>query len=837
MTLNRRRLAVLAPLGLLLATGIVSAYAFARMYEMRSMVQHTHFVIEAAQRVGNDLAQAESAERGYLLTGEPIFVPRYARALADLQRDTLQLRQLTRDNPSQQRRLDALVARIGVRVRLLNGGVALRQAGVDSAAALNRLEQGRVEMEAVRSTMLDLQAEEQQLLSEREAAEQRRLAALAVVFLLGVAGVALAAYLTNRTLLLYAQGEREARKQIEAQNEELQQQGVELELQAENLEQQAAEMEIVNEQLHERTQVAEEALHEAEAEREAVRELSTELKARVAELETMFERLPVGLCISYDPECLSIRVNPAFAKMVGVATDENISAGRPDAEIALPYTIWRNGEPVPVQDLPMQLAARTHQVVEGADLDLRFRDGHVLHLYGWAAPLFTEEGEVRGAVAGFVDVTQREKYAQEIARLAGRAEKLYALTSALSRVTTPEEVGAVACDWGRVVLGASAAIFCALASDGSALEPLHVLGVDEQLVQRWLRVPVDARTPVAEALRRGGRVCIASAAERDAAFPDFGSPEGLEALLSAPLRLEERTLGAWTVHFHEARGFSEDDLQLFDTVTVLCAQALERTRLYEAERQARAVAEEANQAKLKFLRVMSHDLRTPLNAILGYTELLQESVPGPLNELQRTYLGRVRASTGALRTLIDDILEFARIEAGRVEMRLSDVPVVRLLDSVEALVAPQIRAKGIHLVRAESDAALTIRADPDRARQIMMNLVSNAQKFTSPGGEIALLWAGDHARVRISVRDTGVGIPPAELERIFEPFVQVHRPEELGIEQGVGLGLAISRELARAMGGDVTAYGEPGVGSIFTLELPRAQDRAAPVAVAAAAPG
>jgi signal transduction histidine kinase/CHASE3 domain sensor protein len=837
MTLTRRRLAVLAPLGLLLATGIASAYAFARMYEMRNWVHHTHFVIEAAGRVSNDLSQAESAQRGYLLTGEPMFVPRYARSLAELQRDTLQLRQLTRDNPSQQRRLDALASRIGERVRLLNRGVTLRQAGVDSAAALSRLEQGRLEMEAARSTMRDVETEEQQLLSEREAAEQRRLAALAVVFLLGVAGVAVAAYLTNHALVRYAEGEREAREQIEAQNEELQQQGVELELQAENLEQQAAELEMVNEQLHDGTQLAERALLEAETEREAVRELSTELKARVAELETMFERLPVGLCISYDPECLSIRVNPAFAKMVGVSTDENISSGRPDADIALPYTIWRNGGPAAVEDQPMQLAARTRQVVEGVDLDLHFRDGHVLHLYGWAAPLFGEAGEVRGAIAGFVDVTQREKYAQEIARLAGRAEKLYALTSALSRAATPEEVGAVACDWGRVVLGASAAIFCALSPDGSALEPLHVLGVDEQLVARWRRVPVDAHTPLAEALRRGERVCITSAAERDAAFPDFGSPAGLEALLSAPLRLEQRTLGAWTVHFDEARGFSDDDLQLFEAVTVLCAQALERTRLYEAERQARSVAEEANQAKLKFLRVMSHDLRTPLNAILGYTELLQESVPGPLNELQRSYLGRVRASTGALRTLIDDILEFARIEAGRVEMRPADIPVVRLLDSVEALVAPQIRAKGIHLVRSESDAALVIRADPDRARQIMMNLVSNAQKFTSSGGEIVLSWDGDHTRVRISVSDTGVGIPAAELERIFEPFVQVHRPEELGIEQGVGLGLAISRELARAMGGDVIARAEPGVGSIFTLELPRAQDRAAPVAIAAAVTG
>ncbi len=134
----------------------------------------------------------------------------------------------------------------------------------------------------------------------------------------------------------------------------------------------------------------------------------------------------------------------------------------------------------------------------------------------------------------------------------------------------------------------------------------------------------------------------------------------------------------------------------------------------------------------------------------------------------------------------------------------------------------QVRARGIRLLRRACDAELAVRADPERARQILMNLVSNAQKFTAAGGEIALECSASDAHIRIAVRDTGVGIDPESLERIFEPFVQAHRPQELGTEQGVGLGLAISRELARAMGGDVTASGQPGVGSVFTLELPRA---------------
>ena len=560
-------------------------------------------------------------------------------------------------------------------------------------------------------------------------------------------------------------------------------------------------------------------IHEERVAAEAVHRLSGELKVRVEELETLFQILPVGVAVSYDPECRDMRVNPALAETLRVSRDENISQDRPDPEV-LPFVTTKDGVPLPNAELPMQAAARLGRPVEDMAFEISFRDGDVAHLFGSAVPLRDEKGGVRGAIGAFVDMTDRVRTEAEIHRLGERAAKLYAFTGQLARALTLDEVAAIAGEWGREVLGAVASTVAAL--DGDVLRPLHMAGLPSSFVERWRTIPLAQSVPMTEAVRRNQVVALRSRAERVAVAPHMDWPEGLGAMMAGPVVFEERTLGAWAIHFDGPRDFSEEDIRLFEAVTNQCAQALERARLFEAERRAREEAEQANQAKLKFLRVMSHDLRTPLNAILGYTELLQQEVAGPIGEMQRTYLDRILASTAILRTLIDDILEFARIEAGHVDIRAGDLVLTRVLEDLEAVVGPQVHAKGITL-RLATCEDYRVRADRERTRQVLMNIVSNAQKFTPEGGEIVIECEGDDGCVRVHVHDNGVGIPPEELERIFEPFVQVHRPAELGIEQGVGLGLAISRELARAMGGDVIARERPGGGSTFTLTLPRAR--------------
>jgi signal transduction histidine kinase len=247
---------------------------------------------------------------------------------------------------------------------------------------------------------------------------------------------------------------------------------------------------------------------------------------------------------------------------------------------------------------------------------------------------------------------------------------------------------------------------------------------------------------------------------------------------------------------------------------------IERKELLERERSARHQAEEANHAKSEFLAMMSHELRTPLNAIGGYAQLMEMGLRGPVTPEQREDLERIERSQRHLLGLINDVLNFAKLEAGRVQFFIARVSLQELLLGVEALVLPQLRAKGLRYVDAGDCGNLAVHADEEKARQVLINLLSNAIKFTPAGGEVRVGCTEEADQVHITVSDSGVGSPPDRIDAIFEPFVQVDR----GLtsrQEGTGLGLAISRDLARHMGGDLTAASTAGHGSAFTLSLPR----------------
>lgn len=236
-------------------------------------------------------------------------------------------------------------------------------------------------------------------------------------------------------------------------------------------------------------------------------------------------------------------------------------------------------------------------------------------------------------------------------------------------------------------------------------------------------------------------------------------------------------------------------------------------------RLAREAAENANRTKADFLAAMSHELRTPLNAISGYAQLMEMGLHGPITDQQRTALERIRRSHTILARLIEDVLSFARIDAGHVAYNVTDVPVDELLEGVEVFVAPQLEMKGLRYDYSRADRDVTMRADRDKVEQIMLNLLSNAIKFTDEG-RISVDCETTQQEVLVRVRDTGRGIPADKLQSIFEPFVQVDSGLKRGIG-GTGLGLAISRELARGMSGDITAQSDDGAGAVFTLTLPR----------------
>ncbi len=241
---------------------------------------------------------------------------------------------------------------------------------------------------------------------------------------------------------------------------------------------------------------------------------------------------------------------------------------------------------------------------------------------------------------------------------------------------------------------------------------------------------------------------------------------------------------------------------------------------------ARQRAEEANAAKAEFLAVMSHELRTPLNAIAGHTQLMELGIHGPLTDLQRDALGRIQRNQQYLLALINDVLNFAKLEAGRVEFASADVSVAEVVADIAGIIEPQMAAKGI-ACGIQVATELIVRADRDKLQQILLNLLSNAVKFTGRGGQITIDTpvlgerrdAPRHGVGFIRVADTGIGIPRDKQETIFDPFVQLQR-KLTAVTEGTGLGLAISRDLARGMGGDVRVRSVAANGSAFTVELP-----------------
>lgn len=249
--------------------------------------------------------------------------------------------------------------------------------------------------------------------------------------------------------------------------------------------------------------------------------------------------------------------------------------------------------------------------------------------------------------------------------------------------------------------------------------------------------------------------------------------------------------------------------------------AVERERLAREETEhARLAAEEANRFKSAFIAKMSHELRTPLNAIGGYAQLLEMGLRGPMSEPQCDFLRRIRRSEEHLLTLINQILDLSRVESGRERFDFANVGVQQTILRVEELVTPQLIAKQINGSFTACDSRLSMYADSEKVSQILLNLVSNAIKNTPSGGSIAVDCGADPKWVRISVEDSGRGIPRAQIERIFEPFVQIAATWG----DGVGLGLPISRELAQGMSGELTVSSEEGKGAMFVLRLPRGRE-------------
>ena len=300
---------------------------------------------------------------------------------------------------------------------------------------------------------------------------------------------------------------------------------------------------------------------------------------------------------------------------------------------------------------------------------------------------------------------------------------------------------------------------------------------------------------------------------------------GIGSLLTVPLVARKRLLGAITF-VSEQRGlsYSPEDVQLAEDVANRGALALDNAQVYDLALVLQRSAETANRAKTAFLGAMSHELRTPLNAIGGYIDLLDMGLRGPVTENQHADFARVKTNQQHLAILITEILNFVKVGSGHVSYAAINVKVCDAMQHAIDLIEPLFGQKGIAFDGISGDSRIVARADPERVTQILINLLSNAIKFTPAGGRIRAECAVADDSVTLSLTDTGIGIAAEKHESIFEPFIQLK--ESLSDrESGVGLGLAISRDLARAMKGDLTVESSEGKGARFTLSLPRAEER------------
>ena len=323
---------------------------------------------------------------------------------------------------------------------------------------------------------------------------------------------------------------------------------------------------------------------------------------------------------------------------------------------------------------------------------------------------------------------------------------------------------------------------------------------------------VRERRKFEDALLRAKKTAEEAHAEADRHRRELERANALLEAQAVELEANQRQLEENATEL-EAQG---EELRTTNEALVAHSHELERLR---------READDANRAKSQFLAMMSHELRTPLNAIGGYVQLLEMGIHGPVNDAQRGALEKVERAQRHLLRLINEVLNLARIESGRVEYEVRSVPVREMVDAVMPMIEPQLGARRLrHELSVPAD--LVVLADREKAQQVLLNLLSNAAKFTPALGCVSVRAFADRDGrqvVHIEVQDTGIGIAPDRLASVFEPFVQVDS-SHLGRTEGTGLGLAISRDLARGMGGNLTAESTPAIGSTFRLTLRAAAD-------------
>jgi len=516
---------------------------------------------------------------------------------------------------------------------------------------------------------------------------------------------------------------------------------------------------------------------------------------------------PDGLLL-FDADARVLDVNEAYCRLVGRTREEQI--GRPFVD---PYDAAEQPRMMERFHRVFHTNTRyirertTRRLANGGVLLAEITQTMVQTAGGPALLTFCRDVE---AVARFErELEQRARQQQAVAELGQAAVSGLAcnalLQEAVRRVAETLEVAHCSA--------------LELLPDGEWLVTRAAIGFDDEVVNQT-RTSAH-RTQSGYALECG-LPCIVEDLGSDTRFADshlllaHGITNGVTVIIPG----SPRPFGTLSAHITGRRSFNQDDIHFLQSVANLLAAAIERRRAEEKIENALAAAKEATQLKSRFLANMSHEIRTPMNGILGTAELLLSTV---LEPEQREYAEIVRASTEALLTVINDILDLSRIEAGRIDLESVVFDPVDTLQSVLDLLSVRAQAKGLVLTRAVArDMPRSVRGDPGRLRQVLMNLLGNALKFTRAGVVETSMAVerpgGGPAQIRFCVRDTGIGIAPEDQARLFQSFTQVDNSDTRR-HGGTGLGLAISKQLVELMGGAIGLESEPGIGSAFWFTM------------------
>jgi len=417
---------------------------------------------------------------------------------------------------------------------------------------------------------------------------------------------------------------------------------------------------------------------------------------------------------------------------------------------------------------------------------------------------------------------------KEAERTADRLARLQEVSGAVSQAMTPGEVSASVIRQGMNSLGAHAGVVVTLDEEEGSLKIVGTLGFPPGVVEKWHSFALDARVPIADAVRCKLPVMVETFAEWAEKYPDLGplaAVTGSRSLIALPLIVKGRTTGALGLSFRDEQKFGEDDRAFMLALAHQCALALERARLYETEQRLRAEAEAANRLKDEFLATVSHELRTPLTAIVGWAAMLRAGGLDPQTAARA--VESIERNARAQTQIIEDLLDVSRIITGKLRLDARRVDLSAVVEAAVESVRPAAAAKGIRLEVAAGPEAGAAWGDPARLQQVVWNLLANAVKFTPAGGEVAVSLGREDSRVRVAVSDTGQGISPDFLPFVFDRFRQADQ-RITRRHGGLGLGLAIVRHLVELHGGSVWAESEgPGRGSTFTVELPDASSAVA----------